>query len=106
MSLPEIIQDLKKFFSSLFKENKGTVKIVQIMEDDVIAFEGFYSPSLYNNGLNSVKINGINLEPKQSLEWKDIPFAIVDYTAKIVFLPTGKPENNSIILSYGIKYTN
>lgn len=102
--MPEFIEDLKCFFNRIIGNPVGAIITYAINEDDNIVMDEYYSPSFYNSGESVVMIDQIELQPKESINFTDFPFAIKDTTFKIRF-NTEANKKDEVFISYGKKHT-
>lgn len=106
MNLKDFFREIKNFFSELYNYQKtGSMLNLHFSEDGNFEFKKYYSPSFFNNGTSTVKLDHLTIPPGGIIAWENIPFAISQTKVSFKFINTGN-QTNDLVISYGVLHSN
>lgn len=106
MNFKAFLAELRNLLYSLFLYQKtGNMVILHMYDDDMFEFQKYYTPAFYNAGTATVKIEGIAIAPKTTMDWRNIPFAISNSKINIVF-DTSTGSVKDLVISYAVLHSN
>lgn len=110
MNLQSFFTEIKNLLTKLVTYQKtGNLVITHYYVDGHITFEKYYVPSFYNAGNMDVVIEGILIQPGETLYWQPMPFALSNTVIKFRFQnPAVVPptKNQDLVVSYGVLHRN